>query len=128
METGILMDTFLLSAASLVSLVTALIHSYFGEKRLISPLVRSNRGVMKHDLAKQVVRFAWHWTSALWVLIAVYLGLSALGQIAHQKLLLSVGVFHLVAGIFDGLFTRGKHIGWPPITLIGVLVLATFFS
>lgn len=120
------MDNFLLTAASLLSVATALVHSYLGEKRLITPLVRSNLGVMKHGLAKKVIRFAWHWTSAIWVLIALYLWLSALGQIAHQTLLSMVGLFHLVAGIFDGVYTRGRHIGWPLITLIGVLILATF--
>ena len=55
------MNPFFLTAAAFC-IVTALIHSYFGERRLISPLIGSNHGVMSGDLAKQVVRFAWHWS------------------------------------------------------------------
>jgi len=121
------MDFILLIAASTLCLVTALIHSYFGEKRLIAPLIDSDHVVLEKPLAKQVLRFAWHWTSALWMLVAAYLFLAASSQLDHEPLLLAIGIAHLIAGLIDGLFTRGKHIGWPPITLIGVLVLATLF-
>jgi hypothetical protein len=117
------MATLLLYAAAFLCVVTALIHSYFGEKRLIAPVINAGHGVMVHPLAKQVMRFAWHWTSALWVLIAAYLALSAQGTFVYPPLVIGIGLVHLVAGILDGVFTRGKHIGWPPITLIGVLVL-----
>ena len=120
------MDPILLFLASALSVITAMVHSYFGEKRLIAPLVSSNQGVMANALAKQVIRFAWHWTSALWILVAAYLALAAQGQFVSQLLLFGVGIFHLIAGILDGVLTRGKHIGWAPITLIGVFVLTTF--
>ena len=117
------MENILLFAASGLCVITALIHSYFGEKRLISPVINSAHGVMMNPLAKQVMRFAWHWTSMLWILVAAYLAFAAQGQIAHRPLLLGIGFFHLMAGLFDGIITRGKHIGWLPITLIGVMVL-----
>jgi hypothetical protein len=122
------MNTILLFSASALSVMTAFIHSYFGETRLISPLVKSGNGVMANTLAKRVMRFAWHWTSALWILVAAYLAIAAQGQLVHQPLLLAIGIVHLLAGMMDGVWTRGKHIGWPPITLIGVLVIATFLT
>ncbi|PQA88720.1 hypothetical protein [Hyphococcus luteus] len=118
------MDDALLLAAAVLCVVTASVHSYFGEKRLIAPVINSDHGVMVRPLAKQVMRFAWHWTSALWILVAAYLALSAQGEIFHRPLLFGIGFFHLAAGLLDGLLTRGKHIGWPLITLMGVLVLA----
>ena len=120
------MDPILLYSASALSVTTAMVHSYFGEKRLIAPLVSSDQGVMATALAKQVIRFAWHWTSALWILVAAYLAIAAQGHFVSHFLLFGVGVFHLIAGVLDGVLTRGKHVGWPPITLIGVLVLITF--
>lgn len=116
-------DNILLLAASVLCVMTAFIHSYLGEKMLIAPLVKSSHDVMRNPLAKQVMRFAWHWTSMLWVLVAAYLVIAAQGDIAHRPLLIGIGAFHLVAGLYDGVFTRGKHIGWIPITLIGVMVL-----
>ena len=115
------MNALFLTAAALC-IITAFIHSYFGEQRLLSPLIGSNHGVMSADLAKQVVRFAWHWTSLLWILVALYLISAALSDNHSHWLVLLVGVVHLVAGCIDGIITKGKHIGWPPITLIGVLV------
>lgn len=113
----------LLFASAALCVLTALVHSYFGEKRLITPVVRSGHGVMEAALARQVMRFAWHWTSALWVIVAAYLALAARGDAGHPALLVGVGIAHLTAGVFDAVLTRGKHIGWPPITLIGLLVL-----
>ena len=117
------MTDVLLYLAAGLCVATASIHSYFGEKRLIAPVIRAGHGVMAHALARQVMRFAWHWTSALWVLVAGYLVYAAQGAVFHRPLIIGIGVAHLVAGVLDGLLTRGKHIGWPPITLIGVLVL-----
>lgn len=121
------MDAIFLITASALCVITAIIHSYFGEKRLITPLINSGHGVMVSPLAKQVLRFAWHWTSLLWVLIAAYLAIAAQGQVSHRPLLMGIGLFHLGAGLLDGIFTRGKHIGWLPITLIGVMVLMGSF-
>jgi len=73
------MDNILLLAASGVCVITAFIHSYLGEKRLIAPLVNSTHGVMVNPLAKRVMRFAWHWTSMLWILVAAYLAFAAQG-------------------------------------------------
>ncbi len=118
------MEHILLAAASLLCVISAFIHSYVGEKKLIAPVISSKHGVLTDPLARQVMRFAWHWTSLLWVSVAAYLAFAAQGQIVHRPLLLGIGFIHLITGLVDGVFTRGKHIGWPPITLIGVLVLA----
>ncbi len=121
------MDAILLYLAAALCVLTACIHSYFGEKRLIAPVIKSNNGVMVKPLARHVLRLAWHWTSLLWALVGAYLFLAAQGEIAHRPLLLGVGLVHLAAGVIDGVMTRGKHIGWPPIVLIGVLVLTALW-
>ncbi len=120
------MNYFLMFAAVLC-VITAFIHSYFGERRLIRPLIASNHGVMSAYLARQVVRFAWHWTSLLWILVALYLVSAASGGEHTHWLVLVVGIVHLAAGCIDGIVTKGMHIGWPPITLIGILVLLGVF-
>ena len=78
---------------------------------------------MENALAKEVMRFAWHWTSALWFLVAAYLAIAAFDDnAASTPLLWAIGLAHIAAGLFDAIITKGKHIGWPPITIIGMLV------
>jgi hypothetical protein len=120
-------ETLFLAAGGLCAL-TALVHSLFGEARLIGPLVRSRSGVMGRPQARQVIRFAWHWTSVLWLLVAAVLVAAGLGQPVARWLLACIGVAHVVMGLFDAAITRGKHIGWPLITLIGGLTLLALFQ
>jgi hypothetical protein len=120
------MTTVLLVAAALTTLITAFTHSYFGEKRLIGPLVASNDGVMARLLAKQVIRFAWHLTSLLWIGQALLLLRAAMDpRFIDSALIGGIGVLHLAVGLIDAIVTRGKHIGWPLLTAIGVFALLT---
>jgi len=53
----------LLTLSAMFMLVTAVMHSVVGERRLILPLIRLNSGVMTVPLARQVLRGAWHLTA-----------------------------------------------------------------
>lgn len=118
------LTTILLVAAALLTLITAFTHSYFGEQRLIGPLVASSDGVMSRTLAKQVVRFAWHLTSVLWIGQALLLLRAAFVPGYLDPMLIGgIGIVHLAVGVFDAVATRGKHIGWPMLTAIGVFAL-----
>ncbi len=118
------MSEILLILAAILGLATLLVHSIVGEKHLIGPLVNSNDGVMRNDLAKQVVRFAWHFTSILGV-IAIYILANAAYDFAEADiaLLAVTGTIFLVAGIYDAIVTKGKHIGWPMLAAVGALTL-----
>lgn len=114
----------LIVAAAAATLLTAFAHTYFGERRLVAPLVASSDGVMAHPLAKQVVRLAWHLTSLLWVGQALLLLRAAFAPQAFDRAMVAgIGLLHLAVGLFDALFTRGRHIGWPLLAAIGLLAL-----
>lgn len=117
----------LLISAGIVAIITALVHSILGEKRLIGPIISSNAAIMKSVLAAQVLRLAWHWTSVLWVLVAAVLIHAGMGNFVDRPLLMVIGIAHLFAGLADAALTRGKHVGWPLITLIGVLTLLALY-
>ena len=117
------MASVLFLAAGVVCVLSALVHSLVGEVRLVGPLVRSRSGVMGRPLARQVVRFAWHWTSVLWLLVGAVLVSAGLGHPIERWLLACIGGVHLALGLWDAVITRGRHIGWPLITLIGGLTL-----
>jgi hypothetical protein len=34
-----------------------------------------------------------------------------------------IGIIHVAVGLFDAVLTRGKHIGWPMLTAIGLFSL-----
>jgi uncharacterized membrane protein (DUF485 family) len=113
-----------LVAAALLTLITAFTHSYFGEQRLIGPLVASSDGVMSHKLARQVVRFAWHLTSILWIWQTLLLLRAAfIPEYFDPMLIGGIGIVHVAVGFFDGVVTRGKHIDWSMLTAIGVFAL-----
>ncbi len=118
---------FLLMAAALC-VITGLLHSVLGEQRLIQPLLASDLPIMQNNLARQVTRFAWHWTTALWLLVAATLALSAYSLIDSVHLLVAIGGVHVVMGLADAILTRGQHIGWPLITLIGGLTLFAVYQ
>jgi hypothetical protein len=110
-----------LAAAALTALLTAFTHRYFGEKRLIEPLVASNAGVMSHLLAKRVIRFAWHSSSLLWVGQELPLLRAAVEPRSFDPTLIGcIGGLRVVVGVFDAIATRGRDIGWPLLTAIGV--------
>ena len=118
------MPTIFLFLATLATLLTAFAHSYFGERRLIGPLVASNDGVMERALAKQVVRLAWHVTTLIWLGQAALLLREALNpQSIDRSLVLGIGLLYIGIGLGDALLTRGKHIGWPLLTAIGVFCI-----
>jgi hypothetical protein len=118
------MVRFFLFAAAAATLVTAFTHSYFGERRLIRPLVASNAGVMSSVLAKQIVRFAWHLTSLLWAVQILLLVRGAMEPSSMDRTAIGgIGVVHLGAGLFDAVYTRGRHIGWPLLAAIGCFSL-----
>ncbi|KLI64094.1 hypothetical protein AAV99_08765 [Aurantiacibacter marinus] len=117
----------LLMAAAL-AVITAAAHSVLGEQRLIGPLLGSGEGLLESPLARAVTRFAWHWTSLLWLIVAAVLALSAYGDINAPYLLLGIGAVHLAAGVADAILSRGQHIGWPLITIIGGLVLLAYYT
>ena len=118
------MTSLFLGLAALSTLLTAFAHSYFGEKRLIGPLVTAADGVMRVRLARQVIRLAWHLTSLLWIAQALVLFRAAANiQYFDPTLVGGLGFLYVAIGLVDALVTRGRHLGWPLLLAIGVFAL-----
>ena len=107
----------LLASAGAMAL-TAIAHSYFGEKRLIGPLIARDIDLLS-GYRSALVRFAWHFTSLLMLLTALLVGWPG----TPVPLIMTTGGMWLVAGVLDAVLTRGKHVGWPLLTLAGVLAI-----
>ena len=112
------MILFHLASAAMV--LTAFLHSWFGEKRLMRPLLALDTGLLGIPRVRRMIRFSWHFTSALKILCAVVVswpGTPAMPIAIIGAVWLAVGVFSLVS-------SRGRHVGWVPLTLAGLFALA----
>lgn len=108
-----------LLASAFTMLITAAMHSYFGEKRLIGPILSFDHAVTTNPLGRMVIRLAWHFTSVLMMLSAIVV----IWPNTPEKLIFIVGGCWLACGLFDAVLTKRKHIGWPVITLAGMFAI-----
>jgi apolipoprotein N-acyltransferase len=119
---------FLVACAALLVL-TAIIHSALGERFLLTPLLRQTNGILASGLARFILRFAWHLTSLSWLVLAVtLLALQFQAAQAFSTALIATGIAFTAAGVFDAFGSRGRHIGWPLLTAIGILSLLAGIS
>ena len=112
------MNWFLISALAMVA--TAIIHSRAGERRLVGPALAGRQGIFANAQSRKVLRGAWHLTSAFMLLTAAVM---IWPDTDWQLKALVAGVW-LVIGLVSLISTRGKHVGWPTLTLSGIAGLA----
>ena len=114
-----------LTLASLLLVATMCVHSMMGQRRLVRPLLDDGAAVMKHPLARFIVPFAWHLTSGIGLVVATILFAWAWapGQ-ARTIGLAATGIVFSASGLIDAVGSKGKHIGWAPLTLIGLSAFA----
>lgn len=118
-----LSDGLFLTAAVLL-VITAFAHSVLGERRLLGPLLARREGVLASDLARFILRFAWHLTSVTWAILALILvQLVRNPATARFWAAAATGVAFTGIGLFDAVATRGRHVGWPLLTAIGIAAL-----
>ena len=122
------MNTTLLWLAVVIIIITAVAHSYFGEVRLIKPLLELKQGVMARELSRDVLRLAWHGTSLLFFAVAYTLAFQALHpDLAQRQVILVLGAALTFFGLVDAVVSKGRHIGWPLITLAGLSAIASSY-
>lgn len=119
------MQPILLSIAAALMIVTMVIHSVLGQRRLMRPLLDEALGVMQRPLARFILPFAWHVMSFIGLIVAaILLAWAWAPEHARTVGLAATGVVFTIGGIWDAIGSRGEHIGWPFLTLIGLIALA----
>ena len=106
-------------ASAALMLLTALVHSVLGEKRLITPLLAQDNTVLTQPLSRKVVRFAWHFTALLMIISAAVV----MWPETPRELVQLTGGVWLAVGLFDAIYTRGQHVGWPLLSAAGLFAL-----
>jgi hypothetical protein len=118
-----------LTIASLLLVATMGVHSILGQKRLILPILKQRAGVMQRPLARFILPFGWHLMSLFGLIIAAILFAWAWAPGQAQAVGLAMtGVVFTVSGLVDAVGSKGRHVGWAPLTLIGLLGLAALFA
>lgn len=118
------MSTILLVITAFLLVLTGIGHSVLGELRLLRPLFQQRIGIVSSRLARFLLRLAWHFLSLAWLLLAiVLLTLRFQPEHALQNILVSVGLVFTIVGIFDAIGSKGRHVGWPALTGIGLASL-----
>lgn len=118
----------LISSGILALIIVSATHSLLGEKLLLKPMfAKRGNAVLESDLARLVIRFAWHATSICWVMMAIILYFVGFSQTSLPTIIpLTLGIGFLAIGLFDAIASRGRHVGWPILTAIGVFCLAAY--
>jgi len=110
-----------LTVAAALLVITMTVHSLMGQRRLIRPIIRQGAGVMKNPLARFILPFGWHLMSFMGlVLAAILLAWAWAPDQARAIGLATTGLVFTAGGLIDAVGSKGKHIGWAPLTLIGV--------
>ena len=119
------MQQIALTFASLLLVATMLVHSMLGQRRIIRLLLDDGTGVMQKPLARFIVPFAWHLTSFIGLILAmILLAWAWMPEQAPTIGIAATGLVFTVGGIWDAIGSGGKHVGWLPLTLIGLSALA----
>lgn len=118
---------FKLFAAACIAMlfIVSAVHSWGGEKYLWRPLFKhkGNR-ILESQLARVVLRLAWHLTSVLWLVLASVVYTVAFEPSFIEVVVLGVvGTSFVIVGLVDLIASKGQHIGWPLLTLVGVFAL-----
>jgi hypothetical protein len=117
-----LISNLLVLACAAMLVLTALVHSVLGEQRLIGPLLAQRDGILQSDLARFLLRAVWHFLSVTFAIIAVSLLASTSLWISAKAALLGATALGIGgAGLYDAVGSRGRHIGWPMLVLVGIL-------
>ena len=109
---------WLYGSAALMA-ATAATHSWLGEVRLIIPMVSERSGVLRHQFARTIIRYAWHVTSVLMIASAI----TVLWPATPRALVQVIGGIWLALGMASLVASRGKHVGWPVLSLAGIAAL-----
>lgn len=116
----------MLMLAAFLIVALGLAHSILGERFILTrlfrrpdlPKIRSSV-----DFTVQTLRFAWHITTVAWFGLAALVLVASEGQLNSQSAVQIVGYTAIASALLPLYFTRGKHLSWLVLFVIGGLAL-----
>ncbi|WP_108810167.1 hypothetical protein [Sphingorhabdus sp. Alg231-15] len=118
------MSALLLFVAAGLIVILALFHSVAGQRKLIGPMLQENTTILSDPKWRALIVFGWHSTTALLLLIALYLTLVAGGFTPGNDLqLTAIAVTFIGLGIANAILAKFKHPGWIMLSSVGIITL-----
>lgn len=117
----------MLQLAAALAFLLGLAHSVLGERYILMRLFR------RDDLPKlfggtefttRTLRFAWHITTILWWGFAAMLWLLSSGRSGPALTLSIIGYTSIACGLLPLVITRGRHLSWLVLFIIGGIALS----
>lgn len=122
------MNALLLYIAFGLILFVSFFHSFVGQKRLIGPLLEEANPILDDPTWRAIILFGWHSTTALMILIAIYLGSMALGMTEENSLMIyATGLTFIGLGIANAIMAKFKHPGWILLSSIGISSILSLY-
>lgn len=117
----------MLKFAAVLAFLLGLAHSVLGERFILVRLFRSDRLPKLFggtEFTTRTLRFAWHITTVLWWGFAVLLWQIGDGLASPELTLRVIGYTSLAGALLPLVITRGKHLSWAVLMLIGAIALS----
>lgn len=113
----------MLIVASILLIMCGVIHSYLGEKLILTRLFKLEN--LPHlygsdNFTKGTLRFAWHITSLAWFGFAFLLSFT---EKPSNSILATISIVFLLSALLSIYFTKGKHFSWLFFSIISLLTL-----
>ena len=115
---------YYLYLASFLLVISAIAHSYLGERYILMRLFQRDNLPKLFGSSKftvRTLRFAWHVTSVAWLGFAAILVALANPTITPGIIGKIIGVTFLAHFLIALVGSKGKHLSWPVFLAIGIL-------
>jgi len=116
----------MLLLAAVLCILLGLAHSVLGERFILTRLFRREnlpRLFGGTEFTTQTLRFAWHLTTVLWWGFAALLWRMDSAAFSRSYVLLVIGCTSIAAGFLPLIHTRGRHLSWVVLFVVGGIAL-----
>ncbi|RPD83477.1 hypothetical protein [Luteimonas sp. 100069] len=116
----------LLYIAAVLAAALGTAHSVLGERYILTRLFRRNdlpKLFGGSEFTTRTLRFAWHITTIGWYGFAALLVHAGRGDLTVSGMLQILGMTFVASGFLPLLLTRGKHLSWLVLFVIGGIAL-----
>ena len=116
----------ILKLAAILLFLLGLAHSVLGERYILVRLFR--RGNLPKlfggtAFTERTLRFAWHLTTVLWWGFSALLWQAASDHMTQAQVLQVIGYSSLAAAVLPLVITRGRHLSWLALMIVGGIAL-----
>ncbi|MBC6943646.1 MAG: hypothetical protein DWB45_13120 [Xanthomonadales bacterium] len=119
--------SLLLHLAAWLAVALGAAHSLLGERYILIRLFRRDNLPQLFGstwFTIRTLRFAWHLTTVAWCGFAVLLVQLGQGALTASSAATVIGCSFLASGVLPLVMTRGRHVAWLVLFIIGAIALA----